>query len=43
VVLEKIAQGNLSNVDPVGEGVSEYKLDWVRVTGSISGGMASAW
>jgi putative addiction module killer protein len=26
--VEKIANGNLSNVDPVGEGVSEYKLDW---------------
>ena len=28
MVLEKIAQGNLSNVTSVGEGVSEYKLDW---------------
>ncbi len=27
-MLEKIAQGNFSNVSPVGEGVSEYKLDW---------------
>lgn len=26
--LEKIAKGNLSNVEPVGEGVSEYKIDW---------------
>jgi putative addiction module killer protein len=23
-----MAGGNLSNVEPVGEGVSEYKLDW---------------
>jgi C-terminal processing protease CtpA/Prc len=28
VAFEKIADGNFSNVDPVGEGVSEYKLDW---------------
>ena len=28
VVLEKIEAGNLSNVKAVGEGVSEYKLDW---------------
>lgn len=28
VVLEKISSGNLSNVKGVGEGVSEYKLDW---------------
>jgi putative addiction module killer protein len=27
-VLEKIAKGNLSNVEGVGEGVYEYKLDW---------------
>ena len=26
--LEKIAMGNFSNVEPVGEGVSEYKIDW---------------
>jgi putative addiction module killer protein len=26
--LEKIANGNFSNIEPVGEGVSEYKLDW---------------
>ena len=26
--LERITKGNLSNVDPVGEGVSEYKIDW---------------
>ena len=28
VVLEKIEAGNLSNVKPLGEGISEYKLDW---------------
>lgn len=27
-VLEKIARGNLSNVEGVGSGVYEYKLDW---------------
>ena len=27
-VLEKIANGNLSNVEGVGEGVYEYKLNW---------------
>jgi putative addiction module killer protein len=27
-VLEKIAKGNLSNVEGVGAGVFEYKLDW---------------
>jgi putative addiction module killer protein len=26
--VEKIANGNFSNVESVGEGVSEYKLDW---------------
>ena len=26
--LERITKGNFSNVDPVGEGVSEYKIDW---------------
>ncbi len=26
--LERIASGNLSNVEPVGSGVSEYKIDW---------------
>jgi putative addiction module killer protein len=26
--LEKIALGNFSNVEPVGEGVSECKVDW---------------
>jgi putative addiction module killer protein len=26
--LEKLTKGNFSNVAPVGEGVSEYKLDW---------------
>ena len=26
--LEKIANGNFSRVEPVGSGVSEYKLDW---------------
>jgi putative addiction module killer protein len=25
---EKIGKGNFSNVEPVGDGVSEYKLDW---------------
>jgi putative addiction module killer protein len=28
VALEKLAKGNTSNVEPVGEGVSEYKLDF---------------
>ena len=28
VAVEKIAKGNTSNVEPVGEGVSEYKLDF---------------
>jgi putative addiction module killer protein len=28
LALEKIAKGNFSNVEPAGEGVSEYKLDW---------------
>jgi len=27
-VLEKMAKGNFSNVKAVGDGVSEYKLDW---------------
>ena len=27
-VLEKLARGNLSNVESVGAGVYEYKLDW---------------
>lgn len=26
--VERIAQGNRSSLKPVGEGVSEYKLDW---------------
>jgi putative addiction module killer protein len=26
--LEKVARGNFSNVEPVGGGVSEYKIDW---------------
>ena len=26
--IERIAQGNRSSLEPVGEGVSEYKLDW---------------
>jgi putative addiction module killer protein len=26
--LEKIANGNFSRVEPVGSGVSEYKIDW---------------
>ncbi len=27
-VLEKIAKGNFSNIEPVGAGVLEYKLNW---------------
>jgi putative addiction module killer protein len=28
VALERIAQGNKSSIEAVGEGVSEYKIDW---------------
>jgi putative addiction module killer protein len=28
VALERIAQGHQSSIEPVGEGVSEYKIDW---------------
>jgi putative addiction module killer protein len=28
VVVEKLADGKFSNVEPTGGGVSEYKLDW---------------
>jgi putative addiction module killer protein len=28
VALERIAQGNKSSIESVGEGVSEYKIDW---------------
>lgn len=27
-VLERIAAGHKSSIEPVGEGVSEYKIDW---------------
>jgi putative component of toxin-antitoxin plasmid stabilization module len=41
--LEKIAKGNFSNVEPIGEGVSEYRVDWVPATASISARMAKGW
>ena len=28
VALARLEQGNLSNVNPVGEGVLEYRVDW---------------
>jgi putative addiction module killer protein len=28
VALERIADGHKSSIEPVGEGVSEYKIDW---------------
>jgi putative addiction module killer protein len=28
VALERLAQGNKSSVKPLGEGLSEYRIDW---------------
>jgi len=40
--LERIVEGNLSNVKTVGGGVLEYKVDFGPATAFTSGGTASA-
>jgi putative addiction module killer protein len=39
--LERIADGNLSNVRPVGSGVLEYKIDFGLATAFTLGGTAA--
>jgi putative addiction module killer protein len=40
--LERIAQGNLSNVETVGKGVLEYKVDFGPAAAFTSGGTANS-
>jgi putative addiction module killer protein len=42
VALERIAAGNTSSIKPVGEGVSEYKIDFGPGTGFISARTANS-
>ena len=37
VALTRMERGNLSNAKGVGGGVQEYRIDWARATGCISG------